>query len=175
GAVAAERDQGHGAGAVAPAARLRLRPALRLRHRSVPRRVSAADRGARLPRRRLLARRAPVGRRGMTTSPLLEVRDLKKHFPIHKGVFSRIAGQVRAVDGVSFHIDHGETLGLVGESGCGKSTAGRTLLRLLEPTAGQILVRGEDITSLDAAKLLPYRQRMQMIYQGPYASLNPRM
>lgn len=109
------------------------------------------------------------------TVPLLEVRDLKKHFPIHKGVFSRVAGQVRAVDGVSFHIDHGETLGLVGESGCGKSTAGRTLLRLLEPTAGQILVRGEDITSLGAAELLPYRQRMQMIYQDPYASLNPRM
>ena len=84
----------------------------------------------------------------MTAQPLLEVRDLKKHFPIHKGVFSRVAGQVRAVDGISFHIDRGETLGLVGESGCGKSTAGRTLLRLLEPTAGQILVGGEDITTL---------------------------
>jgi peptide/nickel transport system ATP-binding protein/oligopeptide transport system ATP-binding protein len=111
----------------------------------------------------------------MTAPPLLEVRDLKKHFPIHKGVFSRVAGQVRAVDGVSFHIDRGETLGLVGESGCGKSTAGRTLLRLLEPTAGQIMVHGEDITTLGAAALLPYRQRMQMIYQDPYASLNPRM
>jgi len=111
----------------------------------------------------------------MIAPPLLEVRDLKKHFPIHKGVFSRRAGEVRAVDGISFHIDHGETLGLVGESGCGKSTAGRTLLRLLEPTAGQILVRGEDITTLGAAALLPYRQRMQMIYQDPYASLNPRM
>jgi peptide/nickel transport system ATP-binding protein/oligopeptide transport system ATP-binding protein len=108
-------------------------------------------------------------------TPLLEVRDLKKHFPVHKGLFSRVAGQVRAVDGVSFYIGHGETLGLVGESGCGKSTAGRTLLRLLEPTSGQILVQGEPITALDAKALLPYRQQMQMIYQDPYASLNPRM
>ncbi len=111
----------------------------------------------------------------MTTAPLLEVRDLNKHFPIHKGVLSRVAGQVRAVDGISFHIDRGETLGLVGESGCGKSTAGRTLLRLLEPTSGQILVDGQDITTLDAKALLPFRRRMQMIYQDPYASLNPRM
>jgi oligopeptide/dipeptide ABC transporter ATP-binding protein len=108
-------------------------------------------------------------------SPLLEVRDLKKHFPIHKGVFSRVSGHVYAVDGVSFHIDHGETLGLVGESGCGKSTVGRTLLKLLEPTAGTIRVRGEDITGLDATQMLPYRRHMQMIYQDPYASLNPRM
>jgi oligopeptide/dipeptide ABC transporter ATP-binding protein len=111
----------------------------------------------------------------MTSTPLLEVRDLKKHFPIHQGMFSRVAGQVRAVDGVSFHLQRGETLGLVGESGCGKSTAGRTLLRLLEPTSGQILVQGQDITTLDAKALLPFRQQMQMIYQDPYASLNPRM
>ena len=102
-------------------------------------------------------------------------RDLKKHFPIHTGVFSRVSGQVYAVDGVSFHIDRGETLGLVGESGCGKSTAGRTLLKLLEPTAGTIQVRGEDITDLDQEQMLPYRRQMQMIYQDPYASLNPRM
>ena len=108
-------------------------------------------------------------------SPLLEVQDLKKHFPIYKGVFSRVSGYVYAVDGVSFHIDRGETLGLVGESGCGKSTVGRTLLKLLEPTAGNIKVRGEDITDLDAAHMLPYRRHMQMIYQDPYASLNPRM
>ena len=108
-------------------------------------------------------------------TPLLEVRDLKKHFPIHKGVFSRVSGQVYAVDGVSFHIDRGETLGLVGESGCGKSTVGRTLLRLLEPTAGTIRVRGDDITNLDASRMQPYRRQMQMIYQDPYASLNPRM
>jgi oligopeptide/dipeptide ABC transporter ATP-binding protein len=108
-------------------------------------------------------------------TPLLEVTDLKKHFPIDKGLFSRVSGQVYAVDGVSFHIDRGETLGLVGESGCGKSTVGRTLLKLLEPTAWTIKVRGEDITGLDAAQMLPYRRQMQMIYQDPYASLNPRM
>jgi oligopeptide/dipeptide ABC transporter ATP-binding protein len=108
-------------------------------------------------------------------SPLIEVRELKKHFPIHQGVFSRVTGQVYAVDGVSFQIGHGETLGLVGESGCGKSTVGRTLLKLLEPTAGRIIVHGDDITDLDATRMFPYREKMQMIYQDPYASLNPRM
>ena len=108
-------------------------------------------------------------------APLLDVRDLKKHFPIHKGLFSAVAGHVRAVDGVSFSIAPGETLGLVGESGCGKSTVGRTLLKLLEPTGGSIRMDGTDITGLDAQAMLPYRQRMQMIYQDPYASLNPRM
>ena len=107
--------------------------------------------------------------------PLLEVENLEKRFPIIKGLFSRVSGQVHAVDGVSFHIEPGETLGLVGESGCGKSTVGRTLLKLLEPTAGTIRVEGEDITGLDAKAMLPYRKRLQMIYQDPYASLNPRM
>ena len=108
-------------------------------------------------------------------APLLEVRDLKKQFPIIKGLFSRVSGQVHAVDGVSFHIGAGETLGLVGESGCGKSTVGRTILKLLEPTAGSISVDGVDITGLGAEAMLPYRKRLQMIYQDPYASLNPRM
>jgi peptide/nickel transport system ATP-binding protein len=107
--------------------------------------------------------------------PLLEVRGLKKHFPIHSGVFSRASGHVHAVDGVSFHIDRGETLGLVGESGCGKSTVGRTLLKLVEPSAGKILVGGTDITGLGRTEMLPYRRQMQMIYQDPFASLNPRM
>ena len=111
----------------------------------------------------------------VSAEPLLEVSGLKKHFPIHQGVFSRVSGQVYAVDGVSFSIGRGETLGLVGESGCGKSTVGRTLLKLLEPTDGTIRVGGADITHLDAAHMLPYRRRMQMIYQDPYASLNPRM
>jgi oligopeptide/dipeptide ABC transporter ATP-binding protein len=106
---------------------------------------------------------------------LLEVKGLKKHFPIYKGVFARSSGQVYAVDGVSFHIDRGETLGLVGESGCGKSTVGRTLLKLIEPTAGTIRINGTDITGLDATQMLPYRRQMQMIFQDPYASLNPRM
>jgi peptide/nickel transport system ATP-binding protein/oligopeptide transport system ATP-binding protein len=108
-------------------------------------------------------------------TPLIEVRGLKKHFPIHQGFFSRVSGQVYAVDGVSFHIGRGETLGLVGESGCGKSTVGRTLLKLLQPTAGRIIVHGDDVTDLDAARMFPYREKMQMIYQDPYASLNPRM
>jgi peptide/nickel transport system ATP-binding protein/oligopeptide transport system ATP-binding protein len=111
----------------------------------------------------------------MSGAALLEVTGLKKHFPIQRGVFSRVSGHVYAVDGVSFTIGHGETLGLVGESGCGKSTVGRTLLKLLEPTDGTIRVAGEDITRFGPEAMLPYRRRMQMIYQDPYASLNPRM
>src|SRR6516162_10149882 len=139
----------------------------------MPRGLSAARAAPAKSLGLLLAGRAAARRCGM--SPLLEVRGLKKHFPLYKGVFSRVSGQVYAVDGVSFHIDRGETLGLVGESGCGKSTVGRTLLKLLEPTEGKIFVNGEDITALDPAQMLPYRRQMQMIYQDPYASLNPRM
>jgi oligopeptide/dipeptide ABC transporter ATP-binding protein len=109
------------------------------------------------------------------TAPLIEVRELSKRFPMQRGLFGGAAGEVHAVDGISFRIDPGETLGLVGESGCGKSTAGRVLLRLLQPSGGEIRYRGEDITGLDAGRLLPYRRRMQMIHQDPYASLNPRM
>ncbi len=112
---------------------------------------------------------------GKAAAPLLDVQGLKKHFPIYKGVFSRVRGHVYAVDGVSFRIGRGETLGLVGESGCGKSTVGRTVLKLLEPTEGRIRLDDEDITDLGAAEMMPYRQRMQMIFQDPYASLNPRM
>ena len=105
--------------------------------------------------------------------PLLEVQDLKKHFPIHKGVFSRVTGQVHAVDGVSFHIDRGETLGLVGESGCGKSTVGRTLLKLVEPTGGRIRIDGTDITDLDAARMLRYRRADADDLPGPLRLAQP--
>src|SRR5712691_6831033 len=141
----------------------------------MPRRISAVARASSRALGRVLACRPSAGGRGVTGEPLLEVRDLKKHFPIHTGVFSRVSDCVYAVDGVSFRIERGETLGLVGESGCGKSTVGRTLLKLLEPTAGEIIVNGTDITHLDPARMLPYRRQMQMIYQDPYASLNPRM
>jgi peptide/nickel transport system ATP-binding protein/oligopeptide transport system ATP-binding protein len=107
-------------------------------------------------------------------APLVDVRDLVKHFPIKGGVLQRTVAQVKAVDGVSFTIRRGETLGLVGESGCGKTTVGRLLLRLLEPTAGQILFDGTDITTLKGRALKRYRRRMQLIFQDPYSSLDPR-
>jgi oligopeptide/dipeptide ABC transporter ATP-binding protein len=105
---------------------------------------------------------------------LLQVRDLHKHFPVRDGFLRRVAGQVRAVDGVSFEIARGRTLGLVGESGCGKSTLGRAVLRLHEPTGGTVWLDGENITALSRAALLPWRRRMQIIFQDPYASLSPR-
>jgi len=106
---------------------------------------------------------------------LVEVRDLKKHFPIRKGILSRIAGQVQAVDGISFTIEKGEILGLVGESGCGKTTAGRLIVKLIEPTAGEILFEGQDIANVTGGALRALRRDMQIIFQDPYASLNPRM
>jgi oligopeptide/dipeptide ABC transporter ATP-binding protein len=105
---------------------------------------------------------------------LLQVRDLKKYFPVRGGLFRRVVANVQAVDGVSFSLQRGRTFGLVGESGCGKSTLGRSIVRLQTPTAGQVLLDGEDITKLSRQQLLPYRQRMQMIFQDPYASLSPR-
>jgi oligopeptide/dipeptide ABC transporter ATP-binding protein len=106
---------------------------------------------------------------------LLRVEHLKKFFPIRKGVFSRVVGWVKAVDNVSFHIERGETLGLVGESGCGKTTVGRSILRLIEPTAGDVHFGGEDLRALKGRDLRSVRRRMQIIFQDPYSSLNPRM
>ena len=112
---------------------------------------------------------------GTPREPLVQVEDLQMYFPIRSGiVLDRTVGHVRAVDGVTFDILRGETLGLVGESGCGKSTVGRALLRLYEPTGGRILFDGQDITTLDEGALRPIRRRMQMVFQDPFASLNPR-
>ena len=106
---------------------------------------------------------------------LLEVKNLKVHFPVKHGLFSRVRGHVKAVDDVSLSIEPGETLGLVGESGCGKTTLGRAIIRLLDPTSGQIIFRGEDITQLRGSELRRRRRGFQMIFQDPYGSLNPRM
>ena len=108
------------------------------------------------------------------SQPLIEVKDLVKDFPIKGGILQRVKGHVRAVDGVSFEIRRGETLGLVGESGCGKSTLGRMLVRLLEPTAGSIEFEGTDIAHLKGAALKAMRQNMQIIFQDPFSSLDPR-
>ena len=105
---------------------------------------------------------------------LIEVRDLVKHFPISEGFVRRTAGAVHAVDGVSFDVLEGETLGIVGESGCGKSTTARLMLRLLDPTSGSIALDGREISTLSGAELRPLRREMQMIFQDPYSSLNPR-
>jgi oligopeptide transport system ATP-binding protein len=106
---------------------------------------------------------------------LLEVKNLKTHFPVRAGLLQRPVGWVKAVDGVSFSINEGETVGLVGESGCGKTTLGRTILRLIAPTEGEIRFNGQDILKMDGADLKPFRRRAQMIFQDPYGSLNPRM
>jgi oligopeptide transport system ATP-binding protein len=106
---------------------------------------------------------------------VLEVRDLKMHFPVRAGLLRRAAGWVKAADGVSFAIAKGETLGLVGESGCGKTTVGKCVVRLLRPSGGSILFEGRDIAALDRRALQAYRRRMQMVFQDPFGSLNPRM
>jgi oligopeptide transport system ATP-binding protein len=109
------------------------------------------------------------------TMSLLEVKNLKVHFPVKQGMFSRVRESVKAVDGVSFSIAPGETLGLVGESGCGKTTLARAIVRLVEPTAGEISLDGENVTRMNGSELRARRRKFQMIFQDPYGSLNPRM
>src|ERR1039458_492989 len=123
----------------------------------------------------MLARGRTRGRTMTEAPPLLEVTDLKKHYPVRSGILRRAVGKVHSVDGVSFTIGVGETLGMVGESGCGKSTVARSILRLVEPTSGSIRLNGRDITHLGKANLRPHRRSMQIIFQDPFASLDPRM
>ncbi len=121
------------------------------------------------------ANASPTRRSHQSIDPLLSVRNLKKYFPIRRGVFSRVVAHVKAVDDISFDIFKGETFGLVGESGCGKTTAGRAILRLIEPDAGDLRFDGVDLLKLDSGALRKKRRDMQIIFQDPYASLNPRM
>src|SRR5499426_4260479 len=111
----------------------------------------------------------------MADTPLLQVKNLKKYFPIRGGIFSREVARVHAVDDVSFTIQRGETLGLVGESGSGKSTTGRCILRLIEPTAGDVFFRGENVLQFSTERMRMARRDMQIVFQDPYSSLNPRM
>jgi oligopeptide/dipeptide ABC transporter ATP-binding protein len=123
----------------------------------------------------IIAPERPPAASAGTVAPLLAVRDLKKHFPIKSGLLGRTTSSVKAVDGISFDVMPGEVVGLVGESGSGKTTAGRTILRLVEPTSGEIVFDGTDIAKIPAPAMRDWRRRMQIIFQDPYASLNPRM
>jgi len=111
----------------------------------------------------------------LVTNPVLQVRNLVKCFPIRSGLLRRVTGQVEAVTGLCFDVGRGETLGVVGESGCGKSTTGRLLLRLIEPTSGSIRFKGEELVGASSARIRALRRSIQIVFQDPYASLNPRM
>lgn len=122
----------------------------------------------------LYTRSMTPGDPDVRAAPLVEVTDLRKYFPVRGGMFRRVVAQIRAVDGVSLTVNAGQTLGLVGESGCGKSTLGRTILRLQEPSGGSIRFAGEELSQLSRQQLLPWRRRMQAVFQDPYGSLSPR-
>ncbi|QCO54365.1 dipeptide ABC transporter ATP-binding protein [Pseudorhodobacter turbinis] len=109
------------------------------------------------------------------TNPVLQVENLSKHFPVRRGALRRLVGNIQAVSNISFTVNRAETLAIVGESGCGKSTLGRTIMRLMEPTAGRVLLDGQDVTAMSKTELREARRRMQIIFQDPYGSLNPRM
>ena len=111
----------------------------------------------------------------MNTAPVLEITNLEKHFPIKTGLFNRVSGHVLAVDGVSLTLNKGETLGLVGESGCGKSTVARTIVQLLKPTGGSVKLMGHDLAKMSSSELKEMRQKIQIIFQDPFSSLDPRM
>jgi peptide/nickel transport system ATP-binding protein len=159
---------------IEPARRLPLRRALPLRQARVQRRHAAAARTGVGPQGGLLPGREHELTRPMAT-PLLQVKNLVKQFPIRGGLMQRVVDRVHAVDGVSFDLAPGETLGVVGESGCGKSTTGRCILRLIEPTSGEVIFNGRNVTTAGKDELRALARDMQIIFQDPYASLNPRM
>src|SRR5262249_50935128 len=173
-ARAARHHRGHGARRQQPAEGLPFCSSVPLCRWALPRRIAAAARHLAHPSGGVLEGSGGDG--GMSETPVLEVNGLVKHFPVARGVLRRkLIGVVRAVEDVSFEIKRGETLALVGESGCGKSTTGRSWLRRMNPTAGSIRFKGEEIAGLDKDAMRRMRRHLQIIFQDPYASLNPRM